>query len=300
MITVSDITKRFGKSTALNGVSLEVASGSVFGLVGSNGAGKSTLMRILAGVYRQDGGEVLFDGVPVYENPAVKEQIAFAADAPFFMAVTPKLIANWYAGVYPTFDKNRFFELIDRFGLPRDKSLLTFSKGMLQQLFATCAFARRPKYLFFDETFDGLDPIMRGLCKRVLTEEVIDRGCTVVITSHSLRELEDVCDQLALLHRGGLVLQSDVTKLRTKSAKVQIGFREPPSDEALNAALEGLDVAHRSHVGSVDTLIIRADEDEIRAKLGTLSPDVFDVLPLSLEEVFTYELETLGYTPGEF
>lgn len=292
MIEVKNVTKKFGNFTALDNVTCSIPEGCIFGMVGSNGAGKSTLLRLIAGVYQPDGGEILMDGAPVWENNAIKSQIAYVPDELYFLGgANMDRMATLYASAFPTFDKNRFKELASAFDLNTKKPLSTFSKGMRRQASTALALATRPKYIFFDETFDGLDPIMRTLVKKLICNDVIERGATAIITSHSLRELEDTCDQLALLHKGGLVLQSDVGNLKTSLFKVQVAFNAEYDRDIFS----DLDVLQYSRHGSVANLIVRGDREQTLASLQAKEPILLDVLPLTLEEVFTFELEALGY-----
>ncbi len=292
MIEVKNITKKFGDFTALDNVTCTIPEGSIYGMVGSNGAGKSTLLRLISGVYQPDGGEIFIDGEPVWENKAVKAQIAYVPDELFFLGgATMERMATLYAAAYPTFDKKRFAELASAFGLDTKKPVSTFSKGMRRQASTILSLSSRPKYIFFDETFDGLDPIMRTLVKKLICNDVLERNATAIITSHSLRELEDTCDQLALLHKGGLVLQSDVGNLKTSLFKVQVAFNNDYTKETFN----DLDVLHYTRHGSVANLIVRGDREQTIAVLQAKQPILLDVLPLTLEEVFTYEMEALGY-----
>lgn len=292
MIEVKNITKKFGDFTALDNVTCAIPEGCIYGMVGSNGAGKSTLLRLMSGVYQPDGGEILIDGAPVWENKSVKSQIAYVPDELFFLGgATMERMAKLYAAAYPTFDMSRFVELSAAFGLNTKKPVSTFSKGMRRQASTILALSSRPKYIFFDETFDGLDPIMRTLVKKLICNDVLDRNATAIITSHSLRELEDTCDQLALLHKGGLVLQSDVSNLKTSLFKVQIAFNEDYTRDMF----ADLDVLHYTRHGSVANLIVRGDREQTVAVLQAKMPILLDVLPLTLEEVFTYEMEALGY-----
>lgn len=292
MIEVRGLTKRFGNFTALCNVTCTIPEGCIYGMVGSNGAGKSTLLRIISGVYRPDAGEVFIDGQPVYENTAMKARIAFVPDELYFLGgADMRRMAQLYAAAYPAFDKARFEALTASFKLDPTKPLSTFSKGMRRQASIILSLSSRPKYIFFDETFDGLDPIMRTLVKKLIVEDVLDRHATAIITSHSLRELEDTCDQLALLHKGGLVLESDVQNLKTSLFKIQIAFNHD-YDRDLFA---GLDILHYTRHGSVASFIVRGDREQTVAALQAKLPVLLDILPLSLEEVFTYEMEALGY-----
>jgi len=293
MINVNNITKYFGSFTALENISCTIHDGCIYGLVGSNGAGKSTLLRIITGVYQQDGGEISINGQPVWDNPAIKCRMAYVPDELYFLGnATINRMAAMYADIYENFSHDRCRELTASFGLDPQKPINTMSKGMKRQAATLLALSCRPDYIFFDETFDGLDPVMRNYVKKLICEDVIERQASAVITSHSLRELEDTCDQLALLHKGGLVLESDIQNLKTALFKIQIAFTTP-YDKAL---FDGIDILHFVKHGSVSNMIVRGDREATIARLRALQPNILDVLPLSLEEVFTYEMEALGYS----
>lgn len=292
MIGANNVTKKFDNFTALDGISCKIESGCIYGLVGSNGAGKSTFLRVLAGVYRADQGDVTIDGEPIYENPSVKKKIMLVPDDLYFLPGASMLrMKKLYKSVYPDFDDKRFSELSECFGLDVKKNLNTFSKGMRRQAATVLALSARPEYIFFDETFDGLDPIMRNVVKRLICKDILDRKATAIITSHSLRELEDTCDQLSLLHKGGLVFESDIQNLKTSLFKVQIAFDK----EYDKSKFTGMDILKFTKRGSVSNIIVRGDRDLTVAALSSMKPTLLDVLPLSLEEVFTYEMEALGY-----
>ena len=240
-----------------------------------------------------DGGEALLDGEVIYENPSAKAKIAYVPDELFYIpAANLKRMGKMYASLYPAFDWDRFNTLARDLNLPTDKSISTFSKGMRRQALTILALASKPEYIFFDETFDGLDPVMRNYIKKLICQDVVDRGATAIITSHSLRELEDTCDQLSLLHKGGIILESDVQNLKTSQYKVQIAFAED-FDKSI---FEGIEIVTFTKHGSVANLIVKGDREETVEKLRALNPVLLDVLPLTLEEVFTYEMEALGYT----
>ncbi len=261
-------------------------------MVGSNGAGKSTFLRMIAGVYSADEGEITVDGEEVYEIPKVKSNVMFVSDELYFLpGASMERMAKLYKSVYPSFDDARFKELAAGFGLNTKANLNTFSKGMRRQAATILSLATRPDYIFFDETFDGLDPVMRNLVKRLICEDVVDRRATAIITSHSLRELEDTCDQLSLLHKGGLVFESDIQNLKTSLFKVQIAF----DGDYDRAKFDGINILKFSKHGSVANIIVRGDRDVTVSVLQHMNPTLLDVLPLSLEEVFTYEMEALGY-----
>ena len=292
MIGANNVTKKFDDFTALDGISCKIESGCIYGLVGSNGAGKSNFLRVLSGVYRADQGDVTIDGEPIYENPSVKKKIMLVPDDLYFLPGASMLrMKKLYKSVYPDFDDKRFDELANCFGLDVKKNLGTFSKGMRRQAATVLALSARPEYIFFDETFDGLDPIMRNVVKRLICEDILDRKATAIITSHSLRELEDTCDQLSLLHKGGLVFESDIQNLKISLFKVQIAFDQ----EYDKSKFTGMDILKFTKRGSVSNIIVRGDRDLTVAALSSMKPTLLDVLPLSLEEVFTYEMEALGY-----
>ncbi len=224
MIEVKNLTKRFQDFTALENVSCTIDSGCIYGMVGSNGAGKSTLLRVLTGIYQADSGRVQVDGQPVWENPIVKKRIAYVPDELYFLNGNLVRMEHMYRSIYADFDPTRFQALCKKLDLPRNKSVGQFSKGMRRQAATILALSRRPDYLLFDETFDGLDPVMRQYVKSLICDDVLERGASAIITSHSLRELEDLCDQLALLHKGGLVLERGIEHLKTEQVKIQISF----------------------------------------------------------------------------
>ena len=292
MIEAKNLTKKFEDLTAVSHISCRIPEGCIYGMVGSNGAGKSTFLRLISGIYRPDEGTAELDGEPIYENPGRKSRIAFVADEPYFLpGAGLKRMAQLYDSLYPRFDWKRFDYLVTSFGLHPKKSIATFSKGMKRQAAILLALSARPDYLYFDETFDGLDPVMRNLVKGLIASDVAERKTTAIVTSHSLRELEDLCDQLALLHQGGLVFESEIQNLKTSLFKIQIAFHED-YDQSL---FRDLEILHYTKRGSVTNMIIRGDKEAVVAGLRGLNPVLLDVLPLSLEEVFTYEMEALGY-----
>ena len=292
MIEVKNISKSFDGFKALNDVTFNIEEGCIYGMVGSNGAGKSTMLRVLAGIYKPDGGEALIDGQSVYENVKMKEKIAFVADDLFFLpGADMRDMAKFYASIYDAFDMERFNMLTKEFGLDPKKNIATFSKGMRRQVAIILALSTKAKYMYFDETFDGLDPVMRGLVKRLICADVAEFNATVIVTSHSLRELEDICDHLSLLHKGGLVLDSDVIELKTSQFKVQVAFSEGFDREKF----ADFKITRYRQEGSVANMIVNGDREETVENIKKLNPLVLDVLPLTLEEVFTYEMEALGY-----
>lgn len=292
MIKVSNVSKSFDNFVALSNISCTIPKGCIYGMVGSNGAGKSTFLRLLSGVYRTDSGTILIDEQNIWNNPQAKENISYVSDDFYFQpGANMNRMAALYASIYTKFDYKRFHYLADSFGLNPKKSINTFSKGMKRQVSIILSLCCHANYMFFDETFDGLDPVMRNLIKSLICEEVITNNATTIITSHSLRELEDTCDQLSLLHKGGLVFESDISNLKTSLFKIQIAF---PHDYDRNI-FGDTDIIHYSKIGSVSSLIVRGDKTSIISFLKSMNPTLLDVLPLSLEEVFTYEMEALGY-----
>lgn len=292
MIIATNLTKRFSDVSALDQLNCHIPDGCVYGLVGANGAGKSTFLRLVSGVYRPDGGSVTMDNEPTFENIKLKKRFAFVPDE--FWALPQSSMARMaklYASAYDTFSMDRFQALSKEFGLVTDRPLTTFSKGMRRQAATVLALSTGADYYFFDETFDGLDPVMRNFVKQKLYAEVFDRGATVIITSHSLRELEDTCDQLALLYKGGIVLESDVGDLKTSLFKLQVAFAQDYDNNVFN----GLDVVKLTRQGSVATLVVRGNKDQSSALLAAKNPLLLEVLPVTLEEVFIYEMEALGY-----
>ena len=292
MITVQNLTKTFDGFTALDGISCSIPEGSIYGMVGSNGAGKSTFLRLLCGIYKPDDGTISIDGMPVWENPKAKELFMFVPDDLYFInGADMERMAKLYASIYKNFDFDVYRSLASRLKLPTKKSINGFSKGMKRQAAIILALATKPKYIFFDETFDGLDPVIRNVVKGIIYEQIVERKATAIITSHSLRELEDTCDQLALLHNGGLVFEREISDLKTSLFKIQIALGQEYDKETF----KDIDMLHFSKKGSVSNMIVRGDKEETVAKLKSLMPVILDVLPLTLEEVFTYEMSALGY-----
>ncbi len=300
MISANKVTKSFYSAgmkapyVALNELSCNIPGGCIYGLVGSNGAGKSTFLRLLSGVYKADSGELSIDGLPVWENPPAKDKLFYVPDELYFLPQsTMRKMAHYYKAIYPKFNWERYENLTDTFGLDETSNLNTFSKGMKRQAATILALSTMPDYLFFDETFDGLDPVMRNLVKKVIYNDVLERGTTTIITSHSLRELEDTCDQLALLHKGGIVFESDIQNLKTSLFKVQTAFSTPFDRSKFESV--GIDILSYSQMGSVCTFIVRGDRTTVESKVRCMNPLLLDMLPLNLEEVFIYEMEALGY-----
>lgn len=284
MIHAEHLTKRFGPVRALNDLTLTVPTGAVYGLVGPNGAGKSTLIRHLAGVYRPDAGSVTVDGTPVYESPAVKAKMGLIPDEPFyFPSASLREMASYYAGIYSGFDKSLFSSLGEVFQLPMKSPIRRFSKGMQKQAAFWLALSCRPEILVLDEPVDGLDPVMRRQVWSLILAESAQRQVTVLVSSHNLRELEDVCDYVGIMDHGTMLLERSLETLQDSVAKVQL----VPGPAGLP---QRLDVLHTAQSGRLVTLIVRGAAEEIRARVEAAAPVYYDLLPLSLEEIFIYEL----------
>ena len=285
MIEVKALVKSFDGFRALDGLNLTVPSGAVYGLVGPNGAGKSTLIRHVVGIYRQDAGELLIDGEPVYENPKIKARIAYIPDeVAYFTQSTIKDMMRFYKSMYPSFDAERFEKLGQAFELSLNRPLRKMSKGMQKQAAFWLALSCRPDYIVLDEPVDGLDPVMRRQVWSLLLGDVAERGSTVLVSSHNLRELEDVCDHVGIMNRGKMLLERSLSQLQDNMVKVQLALADGTE------LPEGLDILHLSVTGRLQQLILRGDAEEVTNKLSTVQPLFIDVLPLSLEEIFIYEL----------
>ncbi|WP_034453059.1 ABC transporter ATP-binding protein [Butyrivibrio sp. AE2032] len=298
MIELLDLEKKFDDIKAVASVSLNINDGEVFGLVGTNGAGKSTILRIISGVIKPDSGIVLVDKRPVYDNPEVKRDVFYISDDQYFLPnSTPEEMANYYEGIYKGFDKFKFHKLCNGFGLDAKRRISTFSKGMKKQVAILLGLCANTKYLLCDETFDGLDPVVRQGVKSLFAGEMSDRGLTPVIASHNLRELEDICDHIGLLHQGGVILSEDIEDMKLKMQKVQCVFN---SEEDEKRALEDLDVLLKEERGRLRTYTIRGEREDIESAFKRGNPLFFEVLSLSLEEIFISETEVVGYDIRKF
>ena len=285
MIEIKELKKSFGGFPALAGLSLTVPTGSVYGLVGPNGAGKTTAIKHLTGVDRQDGGEVLLDGEPVFENPKAKQKIAYIPDEVYFFPQAGiRDMAAFYKGVYPKFSEERYRKLGEAFGLEEKAPMKRFSRGMQKQAAFRLAMSLMPEVLVLDEPVDGLDPVMRRQIWSLLLSDVAERGMTVLVSSHNLRELEDVCDHVGIIHAGRTLVERSLSELQDNMVKVQLVLSEGMD------LPQGLNILHESRVGQVRTLILRGRAEEISAVVAAAGPLFYDLLPLTLEEIFIYEL----------
>ncbi len=301
MIELKNVTKGFDNFKVLDGIDLEVQKGTAFGLLGSNGAGKSTILRLLSGIYKQESGEVLVDGESVYDNPEIKRRIFFIDDETIqFTSFTLEELKNYYKGFYPKFSEDLFERLRNTVNLPLRKKLNAFSKGMKRQAIVITALACQTDYLLLDEAFDGLDPTMRIIVKRMLVDAMIDRELTTVISSHNLKEINEVCESVALLHQGKIVFSRDLDSVKGNIHKIQAVFKSADPEMPQCYSKEelcgtGIEILHYEKNQSVYHLIARGDVEEIKKKLEHKNPLVLDIIPLSLEEIFIYEMEVLGY-----
>ncbi len=297
MIEIKQVSMFYDTVQSLSSVNAQIGDANIYGLVGSNGSGKSTLLRIMAGIFRPATGAVLYDGQPVYENTEIKKQVIYLSDDQYFIpGGTLETMCNFFATVYPTFSPVRFMKLAELFRLPTDRKINTYSKGMQKQTAIIGALAAQPKYLLCDETFDGLDPVMRQLVKRLLSEAVSDFGMTPVIASHNLREIEDICDHIGLLHQGKILFEQDIDDMKLGIYKVQCVFG---TEGGFERAFEGKKIINHTKRGSLHTAAIRGERSEIEQAAAQAAPIFFEMIPLTLEEIFICEMEDRGYDFNE-
>lgn len=292
MIKISNLNKSYGKHKVLENLNCNIKTNSIYGLIGANGAGKSTLLRIIADVIRKDSGSVLIDDREVEDNEKVKQKVAFLPDdLYFFPGYTMLDMAKFYQDMYRKFDLDYFKELATMLKLDVNAKVETFSKGMKRQVSLVCTLATNAEYMLFDETFDGLDPVIRNLMKKIIAKQMESKCTTIIMTSHNLRELEDICDNLGLLYKGGILFESDIDTLKTNMFKVQISLKE----EFDKDTFKDLEVLSFNKTGSVAKIIIKGERENCEKLLQAKNPIILDFLPLTLEEVFIYEMEVLGY-----
>ena len=286
MIELKNVTKTFGNFTALDNLAMTVPKGCVYGLVGPNGAGKSTVIRHITGVYTPDSGEITINGEEIYENIELKGKIGYFPDDVFyFPSATLEDMRKFYRGLYPNFDDQLFDKLYEIFNLPPKSPIRRFSKGMQKQAAFHLAICCRPEVLILDEPVDGLDPVMRRQVMSLILSDVAEHGTTVLISSHNLRELEDVCDHVGIMDHGKMLLERSLADMQGNTVKLQLVGQVP----------EDLDILHESHSGRLSTYIVRGTAQQVIDKVTLLNPAYFDVLPLSLEEIFIYELGGVNY-----
>lgn len=286
MLEMKNVTKSFGKFKALDDLTMTVPKGSVYGLVGPNGAGKSTAIRLMTGIYRPDSGSVTMEGLPIYENPVNKLRMGYIPDDIFyFPSASMEEMRSFYRGIYPQFDDILYEKLFEAFQLPKKSPIRRFSKGMQKQAAFHLALCTRPEMLILDEPVDGLDPVMRRQVWSLILSDVAQYGTTVLISSHNLRELEDICDHVGIMDHGRMLLERSLADMQGSTHKLQMVGDVP----------DGLEVLHESQTGRLKTLVVRGDAREITLKVSASAPVYFDVLPLSLEEIFIYELGGVNY-----
>lgn len=290
MIEVKNVIKEFDGFRALDDLTMTVPTGSVYGLVGPNGAGKSTIIRHLTGIYRQDSGSICVDGAPVFENPEVKSHIAYIPDDIFYYPnASIREMSDFYRSIYPHFDDERFKKLADVFELDPKRQMRRLSKGMQKQAAFWIAVSLRPEILILDEPVDGLDPVMRRQIWSIIMADVAENGTTVLVSSHNLRELEDVCDCVGIMNHGKIMIERSLNELQENIVKIQLAL---PDGEALP---DGLDILHKSSTGRLQSLILHGTQEEVTQKLKSANPLFIDAVPLTLEEIFIYELGGADY-----
>lgn len=301
MLTANNVSKSFDGRTALDGLTLHVNKGSVYGLVGPNGAGKTTFIKTLLGIYRPDDGEILLDGKEICENEPIKQRIAYVCDDLFFFPTYSIMqTATLYSRLYPDWSWELFHKLHDIYKIDLTRKVIRLSKGMQKQVAFWMGLSTQPDVMILDEPIDGLDPVMRRNTWKLILNEVSLRDMTVLISSHNLRELEDVCDHVGIMYGGKMVIEKSLDDMKGNIHKIQLAFpRTAENDEngipLWKKATETLTVLHESHIGSVTNLIVKGDADMLRDTISPYRPAVFDLLPLTLEEVFIYELGGMGY-----
>ncbi|MDR1754931.1 MAG: ABC transporter ATP-binding protein [Eubacterium sp.] len=294
MIALKNVTKIFDGFIALDQINLDIKKGTAFGLLGSNGAGKSTVLRLISGIYKTDSGSVSADGKETYDNPEILKKIFFINDETIqWNNFTMSEMRDYFKTFYDAFSEEKYRSLWNILKLPQNKRLAVFSKGMKRQAVMICALACRPEYLLLDEAFDGLDPTMRIIVKRMLVDEMLDGNMTAVISSHNLKEIDEFCDSAGLLHKGHMVFNRELDSLKSDIQKIQTAFDADVTEEKIREI--GLTLLHYSKSGSVVYLIARGKADEINERLSVYEPKFIDAVPLTLEEIFIYEMEVLGY-----
>ena len=292
MLEAKNLTKRFDDIMAVDHISAQIRDGYVFGLIGTNGAGKSTFLRMASGVLKPDEGTIQLDGEDIYENLKMKRRFFYISDDQFFFGnATPQELMAFYRTVYPEFNVQRYYHLLESFDLGKRRKVSTFSKGMKKQLSVILGLCANTEYIFCDETFDGLDPVMRQAVKSLFANDMAERNLTPIIASHNLRELEDICDHVGLLHKGGILLSKDLDDMKLNIHKIQ-GVLKPGMKAE---ELEGLDIVKTEYRGSLATITVRGKREEVEAAMRAGEPLFFELIPLSLEEIFISETEVAGY-----
>ncbi len=297
MTEIKNLTKSFNDDKiVLENLNCTIKDNAIYGLVGANGAGKSTLLRLITSIYKSDSGSILIDNKEVFDNEDIKQDIVFVPDDLYFYSNYTLIdMAEYYKSLYQSFDMNYLINHANTLKLNINAKLSSYSKGMKRQCALLCALATKAKYMLFDETFDGLDPVIRKYFKSLLADLMIDNKRTIIMTSHNLRELEDICDNLGLLYKGSILFESDIDTIKTNMFKVQVSLKS----DFNKSTFKGLKILSYKKIGSVATLIINDDKKDSRVILEKLKPLILDYLPLTLEEVFIYQMEALGYEFNE-
>jgi ABC-2 type transport system ATP-binding protein len=292
MINLKNIHKQFDTKKVLENINWEIPKASIYGLVGPNGAGKSTLLRIISGVLKSDEGTVLVNGVDVYDNPSIKKHILFVSDDPFFLPQsTIKEMRHFYELFYPSFNDSMYHSLLKKFGLNETDRITDFSKGMKRQASIILALSCSPDVLLLDEAFDGLDPVMRLNLKRIIANELMNREMTVIISSHNLRELEDICDRIALLNNHTITIQDEIESIRNQYHKIQLAYTNAIDDKVLH----DLNPMYFDKRGNVYMIVLKGDLDDKMKQIKDTQPVLCEEIPITMEEVFVYEMEANGY-----
>ena len=292
MIEAKNLTKRYDDIVAVDHINAKIREGYVYGLIGTNGAGKSTFLRMACGILKPDEGTIQINGEDVFENPGVKEKFFYISDEQYFFPnATPKDMTVYYKSVYPAFDESRCYKLLESFNLDKKRKISTFSKGMKKQLSVILGICANTDYIFCDETFDGLDPVMRQAVKSLFANDMAERNLTPIIASHNLRELEDICDHVGLLHKGGILLSKDLDDMKLNIHKIQCVLKNGMKAEEIKE----LNIIKAEYRGSLATITVRGVRSEIEAIMKSYDPVFFEMIPLSLEEIFISETEVVGY-----
>ena len=296
MIKITNLSKSYGTKNVLENLNCTIKTGSIYGLIGANGAGKSTLLRIIMGIFKKDSGTIEIDGKELTDDEDLKQKLVFVPDDLFFFKnYTIKDMATFYSKLYKKFDMEFAMKLAEKLKLDPKQKIQTFSKGMKRQTALICALATNADYMFFDETFDGIDPVIRNYMKKVIAEQMEKKETTIIMTSHNLRELEDICDNLGLLYKGGILFESEIDTLKTNMFKIQISLGKEFSEKDF----QNLNILSFKKNGSVATVILKGEREGYEKILNDMHPIILDFLPLTLEEIFIYEMEVLGYEFGE-
>ena len=296
MIKITNLNKSYGDKKVLENLNCTIKTGSVYGLIGANGAGKSTLLRIIMGIFKKDSGIIEIDGKELVDSEELKQKLVYVPDDLFFFKnYTIKDMAIFYSKLYPKFDMDFAMGFAEKLKLNTNQKIQTFSKGMKRQAALICALSTNADYMFFDETFDGIDPVIRNYMKKVIAEQMQKKETTIIMTSHNLRELEDICDNLGLLYKGGVLFESDVDSLKTNMFKIQISLDKDFDEKDF----QNYNVLSFKKTGSVATIIMKGDREGYEKVLQEMNPIILDFLPLTLEEIFIYEMDVLGYEFNE-